>query len=250
MHRMRIGSGLIKTLMLKSGQKVSWRPQDILYAVLTATLLIAVGAGAIWVLSSRGGVPWSYAERALVILTLETTLLFPAWFWGPRKYGGGWATLGLRHFPLWKGLALGVVAVIAAAVASIRWDILRQARGLLSQPDLLPQLRSGLPSLLMMLFVIAVLSPIAEEVFFRGFLLAGLRAHLGWSAAVVISAALFSMAHLIPGSLPGIFMIGILFGLLYEFTDSIWPSVAMHGLLNAMAVTAIYILAQYPSLPR
>ena len=232
----------------KPARWVDWGLYDMLRAVLAAAGLIALGTGVLLLLARLGGVPLGSTRRALLILVLESVLLIPAWYWGPHRYGGGWASLGLRRCPWWKVLALGVVAAMVVAVASVWWDGLRRAWSLRSQPSLWPLLAPKLPSLLVTLLVVAVLCPVIEEVFFRGFLFAGLRARLGWGGALVISAALFSVAHVVPGIYPQIFLVGLLLGLLYEFTSSVWPCIAMHGLLNAMAVIAGFVAMQYVAL--
>jgi hypothetical protein len=87
-----------------------------------------------------------------------------------------------------------------------------------------------------------VVAPVAEEAFFRGFLFAGLKKYWGRLAGALLSAALFTVAHILPTSFPPIFVLGVLFALLYDYTGSIWPAVALHGVINSLSFVAAYLV--------
>ena len=85
-------------------------------------------------------------------------------------------------------------------------------------------------------FVIGLLVPLAEELVFRG---AILRSLLRWNSrpwvAILISAILFSAAHMNPVQMPHTLLIGLLLGWLYYRTDSIVPGVVYHWVNNTIA---------------
>lgn len=83
----------------------------------------------------------------------------------------------------------------------------------------------------------AVISPIYEEIFYRGFLYRWVRTRLGFVGAIILSSFIFTIAH-IPtyNVMPVNFLSGIIFALAYERTNSIWPSVIIHGLTNGIMV--------------
>lgn len=83
----------------------------------------------------------------------------------------------------------------------------------------------------------AVISPIYEEIFYRGFLYRWLRTRLGLVGAILLSSFIFTIAH-IPtyNVMPVNFFSGIIFALAYERTNSIWPSIIIHGLTNGIMV--------------
>ncbi|MEK6299583.1 MAG: CPBP family intramembrane glutamic endopeptidase [Acidobacteriota bacterium] len=85
-----------------------------------------------------------------------------------------------------------------------------------------------------------ILSPIWEEILFRGFFLNRLNASLGFWKSNVISALLFMLAHwpywvsklgfsaqVIKDSV-NVFLLGCLFGWLMKKTNSLWPSIGAH----------------------
>jgi membrane protease YdiL (CAAX protease family) len=66
--------------------------------------------------------------------------------------------------------------------------------------------------------------------------------------AVVISAAIFSAAHVIPLLFPALFVVGIILAVVYEFSGSLWNSILLHSIQNTLATTLIFLLLAYPQL--
>lgn len=176
----------------------------------------------------------------VIVLGLELLLIPPVWFWGPRKYGGGWAALGLRRFRLGWGLLLTLVCLVLTLLVNLAWEPIRQRLGWQSQGDVLSLFGPGLGGLALAIALGGVAVPIAEELFFRGFIYTGLRHRWGLRVAVTVSAVIFSLVHMVPGVLLPIFAMGVLFALLFEATDSLWPCILLHGLINSLAFVAAY----------
>lgn len=89
---------------------------------------------------------------------------------------------------------------------------------------------------------IVVLAPLTEETFFRGFFFAGLRSRLPFLAAALISAVLFGAVHGADvNAIAALQLTGFGFALawLYEETGSLWPSISLHVLNNALAFTLL-----------
>ena len=88
-----------------------------------------------------------------------------------------------------------------------------------------------------LLFVAAVaLAPLAEEVFFRAFVFAGLAGRIRPALAATISAALFAASHGMPASAPPLFAVGYACALLYRRERNIWAPIACHAAFNAAAL--------------
>lgn len=87
--------------------------------------------------------------------------------------------------------------------------------------------------LVLLLLLGAGLTPVAEELFFRGVLFGALRRYGVW-VAVIASALLFGLAHGVNVVLPVAVVLGALSALLYERSGSIWPSMVAHGVHNAL----------------
>jgi membrane protease YdiL (CAAX protease family) len=89
------------------------------------------------------------------------------------------------------------------------------------------------------IFVISVIivAPVIEELIFRGYFFGVFKRNFGASFSIVITAALFSLAHVTQSSfstlnIAVIFAFGALFGLLREKTDSIIVPMIFHGIYN------------------
>lgn len=90
------------------------------------------------------------------------------------------------------------------------------------------------------LLIVGVLTPIAEELFFRGALMGWmmLRRFPRWSV-ILLPALLFAVMHLNPMGMLQIFFLALLLGYLRWATGSLWPSVALH-MCNNLLVLGIY----------
>lgn len=94
---------------------------------------------------------------------------------------------------------------------------------------------------LLVLFILAVIPAVGEELFFRGvlqrlFIQINQRPWVG----IVITAIIFSAFH---GQFLGFFtrlLLGILLGALYWYSGSIWPSIIAHFFNNALQVILVY----------
>ncbi len=85
------------------------------------------------------------------------------------------------------------------------------------------------------LLLVAVLVPVYEELVFRGLLLGGMTAHIGFGWANVIQAVLFATLH---GDTPRFVFylaLGLLSGWLVKKSKSLGPGMALHGANNALA---------------
>lgn len=83
-----------------------------------------------------------------------------------------------------------------------------------------------------MLFLVTVIGPVAEEVFFRGLLYGWLRFRVGIFRALFLSAFLFSALHADRVAFVPIMGLGLLFGWVYERTGSLWAPTAIHVFHN------------------
>ena len=94
----------------------------------------------------------------------------------------------------------------------------------------------------MIVAVIAVLIPFVEEVFFRGFLFAGLAARFGALTGLIVSAAVFAIAHADVKVMIPIFVAGLLFGWAYHRTKTLWVPISAHACQNLAAVMFLDIV--------
>jgi len=95
--------------------------------------------------------------------------------------------------------------------------------------------------LLVNLLLVAAAPALFEEIFFRATLQkliigASGNMHIG----IAITSFLFAAIHMNAMQIIPMFFIALILGYLYQFTQSIWPSVFLHFLNNALAVLGTY----------
>ncbi len=88
---------------------------------------------------------------------------------------------------------------------------------------------------------VAIVTPIAEELFFRGYVLDAInRKHGDWTA-IIWSAILFALVHVDPFTMGQVFMGGIIYGWIRMRTGSLLPSIACHMMWNMLALVVTYL---------
>ena len=201
-----------------------------------ATLLaLRVLAGS-WVASHRAGLSAVLIAEAYISLLAALLLAFGG-LTGLRD------RLGFRYTSaadiggallVWIG-ALLAGGIVTAALAPLIGEPPSNAVSLL---------RRSFDPLFVAVIVptICLLAPITEELLFRGALFGWLRSRLPSSAAIVVTAALFAGAHLLPTLFPVLFVFGLGATWVRERTGSTLNSFAMHATQNTFAVLATYAL--------
>ncbi|MEI5908187.1 type II CAAX endopeptidase family protein [Bacillus spongiae] len=83
----------------------------------------------------------------------------------------------------------------------------------------------------------AIISPLYEEIFYRGFLYKWFRMKWGVGAGLFFSSFIFMLVH-IPtyNTLPVNLISGLIFAWTYEKSGSILPAIIIHGAFNGIAV--------------
>jgi hypothetical protein len=96
---------------------------------------------------------------------------------------------------------------------------------------------------ILLFIMVAVLAPVLEEFLFRGMLQNALKHKMPAYAAIALSAAIFSLAHVnwfAPNIefyiFPPIFVLGAAFGFLYHITGSLRVCILLHLINNAAAL--------------
>ncbi len=217
---------------------VPWRVRDVLLGLLA----VAVGALLATVLAAYWGLRAGSKEAAIIaaMVSVEGILLLVVWGFAVLRYRCGWRILGFRSLNR-RDLVL-VFAVFLLSVAISRIYIVGIAlSGLTSfMPPTLSSLAPRAPAELMAFGVVAVvLTPIAEETFFRGFVLMGLVQRFGIVKAAAASSLLFALAHIHIGLLLPTFLLGLLLAWLYLRTRSVWSCALTHLAFNGLAFASL-----------
>ncbi len=100
-------------------------------------------------------------------------------------------------------------------------------------------------SMLYVALIMAVIGPLAEELAFRGIIYAGLRKSGRLLSAIVLQALLFGLMHLNINQMSYAIVLGLAFGILDEVTNSLWPGLIGHFMINFGSVTAAFAMKKY-----
>lgn len=178
---------------------------------------------------STGG----WLSPTLVVNVAALIIIVGGWLLAFGRTSPQW--IGVRRSDLRRGLAIfaitwGAIQVLAA--------VGRVASGQ-SLLTLSPELTTALP----ILFGQLLGNALYEETFYRGYLIPALASEMGGRerAAVILSATLFGLIHVVNYSIRGLPMgliipatlAGVLLGFIYLRTRNLWLCVGLHSLLNS-----------------
>jgi membrane protease YdiL (CAAX protease family) len=147
------------------------------------------------------------------------------------------ADLGLRRVASWKKAIL-----TAAALYALYWIIaavLEQIFGTPPEQELVTELKQqqDLAVLIGFAALTCVVAPIAEEIFFRGFMFTTFARKLGPTWGALLAGGIFGLIHA-PNPVLGLIALGVLgvcLCALYWRTQSIIPCMALHALNNSIS---------------
>lgn len=143
---------------------------------------------------------------------------------------------------LWWGLGGYVVAIPLVFLVSVINQQLWQGKGG-SNPLLLLALESQDKITLLIFFVTAsILAPFYEEIMFRGFLLPSLTRYVSVTGAIIISGLIFALAHLSLAEVLPLTVLGILLGVVYTRSRSLFASILVHSLWNSGTLFSLFTL--------
>ena len=201
-------------------------------AALTILLIQAVGGP---ILMTRFGMDTVLAF--IVTIAVNITLLLTLF---RREFAALRADSRWRTPPSW-GTALAVFAV--AFIASRAWSAAALAVFPdLPVPDTVPALASSSAGAWLMVLTGGVLVPIIEEIAFRGLMLRGHERAAGFGVAALTTTFAFALAHGVPLSVAGILPLAYALARLAQHTGSLWNSVIVHVLNNALVLLLVAAL--------
>lgn len=221
-------------------QPASWSAKD---TWLGLALLLIVVAGYVLALAQLEP---SQSTNIFYVATFEFILLIPIgiiFLW--RKVS--WKELGFKRFKS-NNLALGCGLLVAVYVVVIINNLVMIALGIATQADVISEILGEIDAPYLFAFVTAIVAPITEEIFFRGFLFKGFREKYGWVNALMFSSIIFALFHGQIATLIPTFLLGALFAYMVQRTESIYPGMILHFAVNAMGALVLLFVNQVGNL--
>ncbi len=160
-----------------------------------------------------------------------------------RRCAKGLTFIGISRLDLVTGLKKGLIwslcfAIAIALIFSLLW---------LLDVSVLKLFQASKPfsyaSIFLIFIVGALISPIAEEIFFRG-VLYGFFRQWGFAPALIISTIFFVLPHFAGHSIPLTQVVGgLLFAIAYEVEKNLIVPIVIHCLGN-LSIFSISVIAQ------
>lgn len=171
-------------------------------------------------------------------LTIAITLLLGLYFVALRPKKLSWTEVGVKGFPArdWWRIVLWLLVLIVFSVAAVYLTGLLGNTVDNSKTESLKQ-HVTLFTILIGIVSAGIVSPVYEEIFYRGFIYRWLRTRVSMRWAIVSSSLIFTFAHFpTMNAMPVNFISGVVLAWTYERTGSVVPGIIVHGVFNTIAV--------------
>ncbi len=165
-----------------------------------------------------------------------------------RGYPVNARIMGFRRTRFWRALGLLVVVLVITLSFEVIYNLLiLRLFGEGNLPSDVPSQQvtslfgTSAAALVLTFVIVALITPVVEELFFRGFVHRALEQQFGFLAGGSLSATVFMVAHFDPRLFPPIFVLGFGLAYLVHRTGSIWSSIGGHFLINALGVISQFL---------
>ena len=160
-----------------------------------------------------------------------------------RRFRHKLSEIGLTTRNFLKNVQIGVVGYLAAipAILLVLLILSYTAQKFSYEPPVQPVVQiylkeQGKNYLLFFTLFVALVGPLIEEIFFRGFTYRAFRQKFGVRWALVASSSIFAGLHMSLIAFFPIFLLGFFLAYLYENTGSLVPSMTVHMMHNLIMV--------------
>ena len=211
---------------------IPWSLREILFS-LGAAILLSLGVV---------GIAFQWPKTSnFVMIIYELAYLIPVIMVLLIKKAN-FRILGFRSFKV-EDLAIGCGFLFGTYLIIMVHNLLLMGLGVTLQGEYIEEFFKADEGVGLLAFVGIIIAPLAEEIFFRGFVFGGLQQKYGWKTAAIFSSALFALAHMQLAVLIPTFLLGFVFAYLFHRTKSIWPGIILHFVVNSFAFGSLYLLS-------
>ena len=202
-----------------------WGPYAVLFGITALIVLHFTLSSLVISLSDPDG---NSAWNQIFSVSLQLSFLAVAWLFGPGLIRSTLkqriSSLGFRKINKYKLTCYSLVTLLGSmALSSIALFVI-SGLGLDDIPTHLPQ-ELTTTNLILTFTLLVLLTPIAEEVFFRGFIVSGLKVSWGVWPAAIASSTIFSLMHGSIALVVPTFLSGLVLTWSLENSRSLWPGV-------------------------
>ena len=238
---------------IENQSQSTWRTIDVL---LISTGIIAVFSLVIllsrYIISSLP--PDEIISNDSISISIGLTLLecitlpMSVYILGLRRHKLSWSNIGLVPFSsewLIKSISLGIFAIPLSGLITLLIQFL------LGQQFQNPQIEFLAPEgfswygAISMVILVGIVTPFAEEVYFRGVLYPWIRSHWGPTMGILFSSFIFGIIHGNISIAGAAIILGIILAWTFERSNSLWPSIIIHTINNFTKIIILYAMLAY-----
>ncbi|MES5925097.1 type II CAAX endopeptidase family protein [Bacillus cereus group sp. MG9] len=220
-----------------------WGWKEILYLFVFVFMIVPVTIESLFYDYALKILGNSLYAGVLMGLIMAVIFTFVVYLFCIKRYKLSWKDIGIRKLS-WKDLLWTFVAVISLIVVSIGVLMIMEKLGISFENSKTETIQDdkSIYSFCIAVIGAAVISPIYEEILYRGVFYTFFRDRYGIWGGMLISSTIFTVVH-IPtyNTLPVNFLSGVAFAWLYEKTNSILSAMIAHALFNFIAVLLTFM---------
>ncbi len=156
-------------------------------------------------------------------------------------WGKGLESIGLDLPRIFFGIKKGLIWSFGFGILAFFAFLVLYLMGIDPIPMIKMPMSSNITQFIILICIGGILAPVAEEVFFRGFLYGFFR-RWGMIVALIVSTLLFVVVHPMGQGIPVIQIVGgILFAIAYEVEGTLMTPITIHTLGN----TSLFIISYF-----
>ena len=207
-----------------------------LFGVVATFIVVGIAAAATGTTSADESPAFTIVATLLQgAIFVGTAVMFASFTAPPRPWH-----FGLRRSRFWPAIGWAALAMFSFYVFAAVYSVAVHPTAKQGITESLGADKGAVGVIAAGMMVIAI-GPAAEEFFFRGFFYRALRSRYSILVAAAIDGLLFGTIHYdFSGTeglliVPPLALLAFIFCLIYERTGSIYPTIALHALNNAIA---------------
>ena len=227
----------------RAGQRmgaVAWDGWQIAAGIIVVMISLFAAAAAAFAIGSLSPEQQDAVATWISVHLMGLAIVATVWYLGLRYSRDPLAVLRLSgvQWPRKRTILLMFGVLAASLIATHIYSVIVEWLDLdqFATPDVDSDIFFDGPAVLLTFQAVAFITPLSEELFFRGFIFRGLLPKMGPWGAIAASALVFSAFHLSLGGLVPIFITGFLLAWLYWRTGSLWAAIGAHAGQNALAL--------------
>jgi len=220
--------------------------QGFLILITFVAVYFALNTGhMIWVKSTVGFKQYlqtdtDFYTKVMIMsqLSKAAAIFLAIWFVALKRHRLNWQTIGFVCTSR-KWLLLAIVLAVAGfmlRVLLMRWMAVEVPGWVKFMQPPIAKLDLSFWTLAGFLIITVLITPFAEEIFFRGFLFRWMAHRRPIWIAAIVSSLMFGASHIVPPQAIAAALLSLIIIYLFVKSGSIWPAIVCHIVNNALSI--------------